>query len=402
MYTFQPYIFTEHSLNGIAKSEERISTIRCDGKNLYIYEGMDPTTAVDFQDELTDSLFDASKSDFRDIRVYNLAGQQWRLMRNDSNLPDDKDIIFGTIFESNYLVIWTIRGPFDDELSSLKGRLHIYDLNTESALARKTSGQIPNSSLPVNLIRHGKYIYTVGIEKDYKNFSDVYKLNIENGVWEVVYTCRGLDANEPVGRINHTLVYGNNMIYIFGGVIYGPRLNPSSLVQISAFDLEKCCWKIMDTHGDENHIPQYPSKRDHFGVTSYTDPDSGEIHVVISGGMVNDIRDTFNDVWRLNLTSFKWTCLERFGTVLPCPVNNHSMTVSPAGKLFTFGGCIFNNDTQQGLCLSTLHSTWLRIPKLTDICWEAVFHYYPNLKSMTDEEIMSLGLPLQLLKSHIN
>ncbi|XP_057322186.1 kelch domain-containing protein 10 homolog [Microplitis mediator] len=403
MYTFQPYVFTEHSPNGIAKPKGRIkSNIGCDGKNLYVYEGMDPTTAVAFRDESTGSLFDESRSDFRDIWVYNLAEQQWRLMRNDSNLPHDKDINFGAIFESNYLVTWTIRVPFNDKLSSRKGRLHIYDLNTESALARRTTGQIPNPSFPQNFIRHGKYIYTVGIEKNYENFSDVYKLNMENGVWEVVYICRGLVANEPVGRMNSTLVYGNNMIYIFGGVMDGSGLNPFSFVQISAFDIEKCRWKIIDTLGDENHIPQYPSERDHFGVTSYTDPGSGEINVIISGGTVDNNRDTFNDVWRLNLTSLKWTCLERFGTVLPCHIDSHSMTVSPAGKLFTFGGYIFNNDTQQGLCLSTLHSTWLRIPKLTDICWEAVFHYYPNLKAMTDKEIKSLGIPPHFFKSRIN
>ncbi|XP_057322185.1 kelch domain-containing protein 10 homolog [Microplitis mediator] len=403
MYTFQPYVFTENSPNGIVKPKGRmLSRIRCDGKNLYIYKGMDPTTAVDFQDELTDSLFDESRSDFLDIWVYNLAGQQWRLMRNDSNLPDDKDIIFGTIFESNYLVIWTIRVPFDDELSSRKGRLHIYDLNTESALARKTSGQIPNSTFALNLIRHGKYIYTVGIERDYENFSDVYKLNMENGVWEVVYICRGLDANEPVGRLGHTLVYDNNMIYIFGGFSDDHGLDTFSFVEIPGFDLEKCCWKIVETRADENHIPHYPTERGDFGLASYTDPDSGEINIIISGGTDIDSEDALNDVWRLNLTSLKWTCLERFGTVLPHSVENNSMAVSPSGKLLTFGGLIFNNDPESPTCISSLHSTWLRIPKLTDICWEAVFHYYPDLKSMTDKEIMSLGLPLQLLKSRIN
>ncbi|XP_057321437.1 kelch domain-containing protein 10 homolog [Microplitis mediator] len=399
MYTFQPYVFTENSPNGIAKPKGRmLSRIRCDGNNLYIYAGVDPTAFVFFQE---DPLFAASRSDFRDIWVDNLAGQKWRLMRNDSNLPDHKDFIFGSIFESNYLVTWTIRAPLNDYVSSRKSRLHIYDLNTERALARKTTGQI-SPSFSLNSIRHGKYLYTVGIARELGEFSDVCKLNMENLVWEIVYICQGVDANEPTGRTGQTLVHDNNMIYIFGGVVDGSGLNPSSFGQISAFDLEKCCWKIVNTHGDENHIPQYPSERDYFGVTSYADPDSGEIHVVISGGMVNNLRDTFNDVWRLNLTSLKWTCLERFGTALPCPVNNHSMTVSLAGKLFTFGGYFFNNVTEQEICLSSLHSTRLRIPKLTDICWEAVFHSYPNLKSMTDKEIMSLGLPLHLLKSRIN
>ncbi|XP_057321422.1 kelch domain-containing protein 10 homolog [Microplitis mediator] len=389
MYAFKPYVFTEHASNGGAEPEGRMkSTIRCDGKNLYVYEAMDP-------------YFVPKGFQFRDIWVYNLARQQWRLTTIESNLPDDDDVIVSSIFESIYLVICTIRVPFNDEPVSRICRLHICDLNTESEVVQATSGQIPYHFLAHNLIRHGTYIYIVGITRDNEIVSDVYKLNIENGVWEVVYICQGLDANEPRGRINHTLVYGNNMIYIFGGAGGHLGVNVFSFIKISAFDLENCCWKVVKTHGDENYIPHYPNERDHFGVTSYTDPDSGEINVIISGGTV-DYNDAFNDVWRLNLTSLKWSCLQRFGTALPHHVVNHSMTVSPAGKLFTVGGCIYTNDMEQESCSSTLHSSWIRIPKLTDICWEAVLHYYPNLKSMTDKEIISLGIPMQSFKSRID
>ncbi|XP_057321779.1 kelch domain-containing protein 10 homolog isoform X2 [Microplitis mediator] len=405
MYAFKPHVFTEHSPISIAKPEGRlISSIRCDDKNLYTYNGIILTSS--------------GRINSRDLWVYNLAGQQWRSMRNEHFLPCTHELIIGTIYESNYLVICTIQVPFNDEQSSQKCLLHICDLNTESVVVQETSGQIPDSLYPRNLIRHGKYYYTVGITRNNEGFSDVYKLNTENNVWEIVYICRGLDANEPYRRSGHTLVYSNNMIYIFGGGRDDdPVLDAYCLKEIWAFDLEKCCWKKKDTHGDENHTPQYPSNREGFGITSYTDPDSGEINVIISGGTGFDYEYcdedgwqgyylnnmvVFNDVWRLNLTSLKWTCLERFGTVLPSHVEDHSMTVSPAGKLFTFGGFIFGNDMRHGTCPSTLHSTWLRIPNLTDMCWEAVFHYYPDLKSMTDKEIISLGIPPKLLKSRIN
>ncbi|XP_057320871.1 kelch domain-containing protein 10 homolog [Microplitis mediator] len=404
MYAFKPHVFTEHSPNSIAKPEGRIiSRIRCDDKNLYIYNGIDVTYS--------------RRINFRDLWVYNLAGQQWRLMENEHFLPGTHELIIGTIYESNYLVICTIRGPCHDDRVIQKCRLHICDLNTESVVVQKTSGQFPDSLYPLNIIRHGKYYYTVGITRNDEGFSDVYKLNTENNVWEIVYICRKDDVYEPDGRSSHTLVYSNNMIYIFGGGGDDPVFEAYCLTEISAFDLEKCCWKTIDTHGDENHTPQYPPDREQFSVTSYTDPDSGEMNVIISGGAgydyecySNDYGEEeydrsnmvpFNDVWRLNLTSLKWTCLERFGTVLPRHAEDHSMTVSPAGKLFTFGGSIFNKMTEGGLS-STLHSTWLRIPKLTDICWEAVFHYYPNLTSMTDKEITALGIPPKLLKSRIN
>ncbi|XP_057331344.1 kelch domain-containing protein 10 homolog [Microplitis mediator] len=392
MYTFKPHVFTEHFSNNITRPEKRTNShIHCNGKNVYIYGG---------ENIYIDGGENENNHRFCDMWLYSLTGKQWREMTNEEGLPADlDDLVIGAIFEANYLVLCTIREPWNDELSSKKCRLYIYDLNTGILRVRETNGQIPKSFLGDNLIRHGKYLYTVGITRGHEMFFDVYKLNIEDLKWEVVYSCRGLDANEPAARSGHTIVYGHNMIYMFGGI------EGEAFDEISAFDLEKRCWKKVYTYGDENHIPHYPTPREFFGVTSYTDPDSGEINVIISGGQqYDDDRNCycFNSIWKLNLTSSKWTCLERFGAVLPHCVVNNSMAVSPAGQLFTFGGFTSPHDMEQGTALSTLHSTWLRIPKLTDICREAVFHYYPNLTSMTKDEINSLGLPLQLVHSRIN
>ncbi|XP_057329479.1 kelch domain-containing protein 10 homolog isoform X2 [Microplitis mediator] len=386
VYKFKPYAFKKLDSKSSKKPKGRSDAdTHCDGKNLYIYQGW----------------ADGPDPESNDIWVYNLAGKQWRLIRNESNLPHSHyDSIFGTIFESNYLINCTLRKPIYDELSVRKCRIHICNLNTESVLVRETSGQIPYPSFPHNLIRQGKYFYSVGITRNHEYFSDVYKLNIENGLWEVVYICQGLDANEPVGRIGHTLVYDNNMIYIFSAILDDSKPDAFSFATISAFDLEKCCWKKIETYGDENQTPHYPTKREDFAVTSHTDQDLGEINVIISGGIIGS-RKHLNDVWRLNLTSLKWTCLKKFGTVLPRQVFCNSMTVSPDGKLFTFGGFVSNKNVDT-IRISTAHSTWLRIPKLTEICWEAVFHYYRNLTSMSDKEIISLGIPLHLLKSRIN
>ncbi|XP_057331203.1 kelch domain-containing protein 10 homolog [Microplitis mediator] len=379
MYAFKPHVFIEHSSNNTTRPEERTNShIQCDGENVYIYGGEDKDNNIMY-----------------DMWVYSVTLKEWIKMTTENSLPADlDDLVFGAIFEENYLVLCTIQEPCDDELPSQECRLHICDLHTGSVRVRGTNGQIPNPTFAVNLIHHEKYLYTVGITRGHKMFSDVYELNIEDVKWEVVYSCRGLDDNEPAGRSGHTIVYDNNMIYMFGGTV----LEPLAFVEIPAFDLEERCWKKVNTYGDENHIQHYPAPRESFGITSYTDPDSGEINVIISGGQ--DVNNRFNDIWKLNLTTLKWTCLERFGAVLPHYVSNNSMAVSPAGQLFTFGGFIFSDDMEQGTCLSTLHSTWLRIPKLTDICWEAVFHYYPNLASMTEGELKSLGFPLQFLESH--
>ena len=43
-------------------------------------------------------------------------------------------------------------------------------------------------------------------------------------------------------------------------------------------------------------------------------------------------------------------------------------------------------------------SVWLIIPKLTEICWEAVNHYYPNLQNYTPNELLQIGIPLKYVK----
>ncbi|XP_057320844.1 kelch domain-containing protein 10 homolog [Microplitis mediator] len=410
MYTFKPLVFTEHSSSSVTRPEEirdhHPFIIHCDDKNVYAHNG-------DFLESLT-------QTGIPNIWVYNLARQQWRLIRDEINLPNDGDFILSIFFESNHLYIFTIKRPYGYNVNPNRTcRIYIYDLNTKSVVIRETSGQIPYPLLPLEMIRHGNYFYIVGITDDLGESSNVYRLNMENGIWEAFYTCEELDNEySSIPRSRYTLVYGNNIIYKFGDNLQVLGFDLYSFVSISAFDLEKCRWKIVDTHGDENHIPQYPTKREKYSVTSYTDPVTGEINVIMSGGADYSWRDAYdhfedtllpeqkfvvayNDVWRLNLTSLKWTCLDKFGIVLPHCVENHSMAISPAGKLFTFGKSIFN-DRNQRITTSSLHSAWLRIPKLTDICWEAIFYYYPNLKSMTDKEITSLGIPLKLFKSRID
>ncbi len=45
-----------------------------------------------------------------------------------------------------------------------------------------------------------------------------------------------------------------------------------------------------------------------------------------------------------------------------------------------------------------MFSCWVKIPKLRDMCWEALNHYYPDLDSRNVPELIAEGVPRDLLK----
>lgn len=89
----------------------------------------------------------------------------------------------------------------------------------------------------------------------------------------------------------------------------------------------------LNTIGDkyDNSIPS--SRRCH-GSVQYKDENTGEISVIISGGFNGD--PIFSDMWKLDLSNLQWTRLRN--CVLPRPVYFHSVSLTPEGRMYTFGG----------------------------------------------------------------
>lgn len=95
----------------------------------------------------------------------------------------------------------------------------------------------------------------------------------------------------------------------------------------------------------------------------------------------------FSDLWKLNLTNFQWTLIRTFE--LPHPTYFHSCAVTPAGKMYIFGGIYKMRDIVRN---NKVHATWLCIPKLSEICWEALLYYFPNMDSSCKEKLIKLGI----------
>jgi len=109
--------------------------------------------------------------------------------------------------------------------------------------------------------------------------------------------------------------------------------------EIPAFDLKTNSWKILNTHG-ETEETMVPAPRRCHGSVQYIDEKNGVTSVVISGGYNGD--RVFNDVWRLNLSTLRWTRLRE--CILPCPVYFHSAALTPEGRMYIFGGIVKMNN----------------------------------------------------------
>lgn len=112
---------------------------------------------------------------------------------------------------------------------------------------------------------------------------------------------------------------------------------------------------------------------------------NNDIHIFITGGF--DGENVFNDLWRLELSTMQWTFFETCS--IPKPIYFHSAAVSPEGRMYVFGG-IRGYDTRRN---NDIYCVWLRIPKLSEMCWEALLHYTPQIVSYSRQKLINIGLP---------
>jgi hypothetical protein len=101
--------------------------------------------------------------------------------------------------------------------------------------------------------------------------------------------------------------------------------------------------------------------------------------------------EIFHDVWRLELQSLQWTQMTKCS--LPRAIYFHSAAVTPSGRMYSFGGITEEeNNTNR---TADVNCAWMCIPKLTEMCWEAILYYNPNLHLLPKDQLLVCGLPLE-------
>jgi len=47
---------------------------------------------------------------------------------------------------------------------------------------------------------------------------------------------------------------------------------------------------------------------------------------------------------------------------------------------------------------NAVYSAWLTIPKLSEICWQALNYYYPKLRDRSPDILLHIGIPLKFVQ----
>ncbi|XP_057667494.1 kelch domain-containing protein 10 homolog isoform X1 [Diorhabda carinulata] len=362
--------------------------IDADSSNFYSFGGYNPLSRDDQVREMEDDVWVHSFPLFQELWKFNFATREWTRYKNSYTLPmelaSNAMILHGNVLMVYFCVYGGTGSPFGIRCSN---QLYVCKVNEENSLMIEihTTGQLPLPLYGQALIYHNDHLYTIGGTTGLSYTCDIHRLNIKTMNWESVYLCNGLGEYEPKGRYRHEVGFDGRYIYLLGGgttdEAYGFRYIPT-------FDIEKNVWLRKKTNRDP--AKGFPEPRRCHGAVQITYNNS--IQLFITGG--HDGECAFDDLWRLDLQNFQWTCFDLCR--LPQPTYFHATAVSPEGRLYVFGG-IYSGD-EDVTRNNDIYSTWLCIPKLSEICWEAVLHYTPNIKKLEHSELIDMGLPRRFLQ----
>lgn len=96
--------------------------------------------------------------------------------------------------------------------------------------------------------------------------------------------------------------------------------------------------------------------------------------------MIYILRASFGGIWRFNIDNSQW---EKLKWEIPLGIYFKSSVVTPNGRMYCYGNPMI-----------TLQSSWLTIPKLKFISWEAMKHYFKEqMFASTDEYLKEIGIP---------
>lgn len=376
-YVFKPFVrkkVTPQALSALPQPRSG-HRIVCDSKNLYSFGGYNPH--IQSNEGSNDQVWVDSYPLFQELWRFNFASRKWLLYSSQRSLP--RELASNAVLrKGNTLMVYGGTGsPFGYRCSN---KLFISRLNEDAGdmFEVKTDGQEPIPQYGQALVYHHGYLYTIGGTTGFAYTCDIHRLELKTGIWEDVYICQGNGDYEPFGRYRHEVAFDGTNIYILGG---GTAEEAYEFGKIPVFNVENRRWNKLKTINDsKNGVPQ--PRRCHGAVQISTDND---IHVFISGGY--DGLTVFDDIWKLELSTLRWTLIETCTLALPSYF--HSSAVTPEGKMYIFGGIYATEEIERS---NDIHSMWVCIPKLSEMCWEALLHYNPDIVHAPREKLINLGL----------
>lgn len=382
-FCFRPYEVKRvkyrcYTKNGRSRPYARSGhRIVCSDSAIYCFGGFNPNMAV-VNDE------DEASCLFQELWKFDIIRKEWVLLMGPNNDLPQELASNAMILQGDTLIVFGGTGfPFGVNCSN---RIYVCQpgKKPKEMTEIEVKGDLPPAQYGQTILFHDGDLYTIGGTEGFDYTCDVYRLNVSSKTWECAYACRQDIRDDPPGRYRHEIAFDGEKIYIIGG---GTSDSAFSLSSIPTYTLKRNEWTYTATKPDPNlPLPGVPAARKCHSCVQYQTDNGTE--VVVAGGY--DGRSYYGDIWKLNLSTFEWRLMQK--SVLPYPLFFHDAASSSAGCMYIFGGIKFssNNNVRTNI----VYKMWTTIPKLSEICWEAMLHYSPGLPGKSKNDLLQMGIPL--------
>ncbi|CAL8108227.1 unnamed protein product [Orchesella dallaii] len=387
-FYFKPLVFQELKNQQVCPSttaqvpEPRSGhRIVCDDANLYSFGGyLEVNTDVRLPTDILQGRH--TQRLFKELWCYNFAEGQWKYLPTAGKAP--KEVAsHSAILYGNFLIVFGGTGvPFGGSSSN---KMNICDLRSLTWRTINTTGEAPTPQYGQSVVLDSttRSFYVIGGTTGYGYSMDIYKLDLAKRHWEKIFVSRG-DSLEPQPRYRHEVAFDGDNIYILGG---GTARDAYELKTVPVFNLKDREWYMLKTKGSLsgvlNSTPRFPCPRKCQGSVQ-----KGE-DVFICGGY--DSKYIFMDLWKLHLPSMQWHVLP---VTMPMPLYFHSTSITSGGCMYIFGGVThIINSTRT----NRVFKIWLAVPKLKEMCWEALLYYRKDIRQRSRTYLLNTGIPSEFV-----
>lgn len=192
---------------------------------------------------------------------------------------------------------------------------------------------------------------------------------------------------DPPGRYRHEIAHDDDYIYIFGG---GTQDTSFEMDRIPAYSFNENKFTYIKSKPDPLVTANsgYPEARRFHSCIQQQCTDNNGTEVIIAGGFKAPT-EYLDDIWKFNLRTHQWQLFKQ--TKLPYKLYFHDAACTGNGLMYIFGGVAGRAE----LRTNDLHKMWVQIPRLSEICWDALTYYHPTIANQSKEELLSIGVPLK-------
>lgn len=350
----------------VARSGHRIIVYK---GNVFAFGGYSP------RDPITNDIIEQPNNRrlFQELWKFNFASKTWFNLQTSGTMPSEV-ASHAAVLVDNFILAYGGTGvPFGNSSSN---STHLCNLDTLEWCTLTTTGDKPQRLYGQAIALHNGKMYVIGGTTGFDYTMSVHCLDFHTKVWTRLDNLKKQNY-VPLPRYRHEIVVLDNTIFVFGG---GTAMDCFDFEKIPTFSLTDNTWSKVST----TTTSVYPEARLCHGSVQI------ENDVYICGG--HDGRTIFSDIWKINLKQLEW---KRLNVELPIPLYFHSVAMSEEGQLFIFGGV---TNTREEIRTNLILSIWLKIPTLSDMCWQALLSYIPDIAQMDKKDLFLAGVPLKYLE----